>query len=311
MKARPAARVAIGASYAPTGWAVGRAAGARLDDASHCGEAGREIEPEVVEVFEAHRAAQEPWRDPRLDELRVVELAMGGGRRMGDDRVDAAQGRGQLGDREGVDERAATRPATGDLEGKHATADRELAAAQGVLRVAGQPRVADPHDGRLRLEPGGQDRRGGRVALHPDGQRREAAQDEVGRQRRERAAGVDLDLADGRDSLARAGHGAGQDVGVAADELRRRFGHEVGAELDRPAEVRRGERVVDDQQRSVAVGDLRERRDVDDHDRRIRDRLDVQDARRGGRQGGVDRGEIGGVDERRHDPQRPEPVEEQ
>ena len=51
---------------------------------------------------------------------------------------------------------------------------------------------------------------------------------------------------------------------VAADELRRRVDDDVGAVLDRAAEVRRGERVVDDQRRAVLVRDLRHRLDVED-----------------------------------------------
>ena len=47
-------------------------------------------------------------------------------------------------------------------------------------------------------------------------------------------------------SSRRPGDDAGQDVAVAGEVLRRRLDDEVGAELDRPAEVRRGERVVDD-----------------------------------------------------------------
>ena len=178
--------------------------------------------------------------------------------------------------------------------------------AQLVLGVAGQPRIDHPHDAPARSRASVARTAGRRrVALHPDGQRGQAAQDQERRQRRERAAGVDLDLADGRDPFARAGHHAGHDVRVAADELRRRLGHEVGPELDRAAQVRRGERVVDDEQRAVAVGEPGQGRDVGDHDRRIRDRLDVEHAGRRGRQGGLDRGQVGRVDEPVVTPSRP------
>ena len=60
--------------------------------------------------------------------------------------------------------------------------------------------------------------------------------------------------------LRRAGDDAGDDVAVAAEELRRRLDHEVRAELERPADVRRRERVVDDVQRAVAMGELGEGR---------------------------------------------------
>ena len=55
---------------------------------------------------------------------------------------------------------------------------------------------------------------------------------------------------------------------------------EVRAELDRPAEIRRRERVVDDVARAVAVGQLGERGVVGDDDRRVGDRLRVEDAGR-------------------------------
>ena len=102
---------------------------------------------------------------------------------MGDDRVDAAERGGQLGDGQRIDERSPAGPAADDLEGEHPAADRELARGQGVLRVAGQARVEHPQDGRLGLEPGGQDPGRRSVALHPDGQRGQAAQDQEGRQR--------------------------------------------------------------------------------------------------------------------------------
>jgi hypothetical protein len=44
---------------------------------------------------------------------------------------------------------------------------------------------------------------------------------------------------------------------VTADELRRRVDHDVGAPFDRAAQVRRCERVVDDQRQPVLVRDRR------------------------------------------------------
>ena len=98
---------------------------------------------------------------------------------------------------------------------------------------------------------------------------------------------------------------------MAADELRRRLDDEVGTQLDRPAQVRRGERVVDDQQCAMGVGNPGQRRDVGNHDRRVRDRLDVEDAGRHRCELGFDRGEVGRVDERRADAQPPELVGEE
>ena len=65
-----------------------------------------------------------------------------------------------------------------------------------------------------------------------------------------------------------ADHGA-----VAADELRRGVHDDVGAVLDRPAQVRRRERVVDDQRHAARVRDLGERGEVGDVAVRVADRL--------------------------------------
>ena len=99
------------------------------------------------------------------------------------------------------------------------------------------------------------------MALHPDREGRDAAQDEERVERCERRAGIDLDALDRGDPLLRADDDAGEHVAVAAQVLRRRLDDEVRPELERPADVRRGERVVDDDRRPVAVGDLGERRD--------------------------------------------------
>ena len=63
---------------------------------------------------------------------------------------------------------------------------------------------------------------------------------------------------------------------VAADELRRRVDHDVGAPLDRAAEIRRRERVVDDQRQLVLVRDRRDGLDVEHVAGRVADRLAVE-----------------------------------
>ena len=69
------------------------------------------------------------------------------------------------------------------------------------------------------------------------------------------------------------------DVGVAAEILRRGVHDDVGAELQRLLQVRRGERVVDNDLRAPRVGQLDDRRDVDDREHRIRRRLDPHQPR--------------------------------
>ena len=78
---------------------------------------------------------------------------------------------------------------------------------------------------------------------------------------------------------------AGDQVAVAAEVLRRRLDHEVRAELEGPADVRRRERVVDDVRRTVAWASVRERLVVGHEGGRVGRRFGVQDARRRGREG--------------------------
>ena len=63
-------------------------------------------------------------------------------------------------------------------------------------------------------------------------------------------------------------------VGVAAEVLRRRVDDDVGAEVERLLQVRRRERVVDDEDRADGVRRVGGRADVDDVEQRIRRRLD-------------------------------------
>ena len=70
------------------------------------------------------------------------------------------------------------------------------------------------------------------------------------------------------------GDEAADHVAVAAEVLRRRVHDRVGAELERLLEVRRGERVVDDEQRADGVRCGGGLADVDDVQHRVRRRLD-------------------------------------
>ena len=72
---------------------------------------------------------------------------------------------------------------------------------------------------------------------------------------------------------------AADHVRVAAEVLRRRVDDDVGAELERPLEVGRGEGVVDDDQRAGLVRRLGDGADVDDVQQRVRRRLEPDDAR--------------------------------
>ena len=73
--------------------------------------------------------------------------------------------------------------------------------------------------------------------------------------------------------LAAVDDEAGDDRAVAAEELGGRVHDDVGAELERTDQVRRRDRVVDDQRQVVLVRDARDALDVEDVDLRVADGL--------------------------------------
>ena len=96
------------------------------------------------------------------------------------------------------------------------------------------------------------------VTLHPHRERLEPAQHEVAVERARHRADRVLEEPDplGELGIVR-GREPADDVGVAAEVLRGRVHHDVGAELERALQVRRGERVVDDDARAACVRELR------------------------------------------------------
>ena len=68
-------------------------------------------------------------------------------------------------------------------------------------------------------------------------------------------------------------------IAVAADELGQRMDDDVGAVLDRPHQIGRGQRVVDDQRQAVLARDVADRLDVDELAARIGEALDEDAAR--------------------------------
>ena len=113
------------------------------------------------------------------------------------------------------------------------------------------------------------------VLLHAEGERLQPAQDEPAVERAgdgaERLLEEDEALGDRRVVRRRE---ATDEVGVAAEVLRQRVDDDVGAERERLLEVRRGERVVDDDEGADLVRGRRGGADVDDVQRWIRRRLD-------------------------------------
>ena len=106
-------------------------------------------------------------------------------------------------------------------------------------------------------------------------------------------------------AAGRAGHDhAAQHVAVAAQVLGRAVYDIIRAQPQRPAQIRRRERVVHDQRGAGCVRQLGQRGQIGDLEQRVGDRLDDQrDGRRAGGpsgcEGGLDRGKIGRVHEAR------------
>ena len=92
------------------------------------------------------------------------------------------------------------------------------------------------------------------MLLHAQRQRLGAAQDQPGIERSEdRAGGVLHELQPLDVVVARGDDDAADAVAVAVEVLGRAVGDQIGAELDRPLDVRARKRVVDDQPQAVPV----------------------------------------------------------
>ena len=199
------------------------------------------------------------------------ELAVGRATGVDDERArvaDVGQVRAQL---DAADERLARLAPALAAEGEHrARALRQVLARERVVRVVREAGVADPAHPRVEVEPLRDLLRVGHVGLHPQRQRLHALQDQEGVERRQHAAEVAqaLDAQLGGEAVLaevvpeaqvavggdRLGHhrevavvpreAAGVDDraadrgAVAAEVLGRRVQDDVGAEVQRPAQVR-------------------------------------------------------------------------
>ena len=173
----------------------------------------------------------------------------------------------------------------------------ELLLRDGTLRMAGETRIEDASHGRVTLEPRRESQGVGGVAVDPHGECEEAPEDEERLEWSERAARVDLRASHLLDQRPRPGGDTGHEVAVTAEVLGGRLHDDVGAELERPADVRRGERVVDDVDRAGPVGHGCERSVVREKRRGVRRGLREQHPR--GRRGerSLDGVVVGHVDE--------------
>ncbi len=108
------------------------------------------------------------------------------------------------------------------------------------------------------------------MAIHPHGERLHAAQNEVAVERRRYGAGGVLQVSHLLgEAVVVDGEEPADDVAVPAEVLRRRVDDDVGPEGEWLLEVRRGERVVDDDTRPAVVGEGGDRLDVDAAEQRV------------------------------------------
>lgn len=135
------------------------------------------------------------------------------------------------------------------------------------------------------------------VPLHPDRQGLHASLDEKAVEGTGNGAGGILEKPQTlSDALVVRGCESSHDVRVAAEVLRCRVHHDVSPEPEGLLNPRRGERIVNDHERTMAVGDGRHHGDVDDVEQRVRRRFDPHHARLGGHDV-FQSGEISGVDD--------------
>ena len=173
--------------------------------------------------------------------------------------------------------RPAARPPA-DFEGEHPAghAGPELARRDVVLGMArpgrDRGRAARRPDARATPPVPRPSRRAARPGWRGSGCRAGRGRHREGRGSRRCRSG----LARPRGSAPWTGGDPGDDVAVTAEELRRRLDDEVRAQLERPADVRRRERVVDEVRRAVPMGEVGERGVVGDEGRRVGDGLGVE-----------------------------------
>ena len=132
-------------------------------------------------------------------------------------------------------------------ERHHPAEVTHLALRDVVAGMVGEARPQHTVDRGMRDEHLGDRARVVAMAVHADGERLHAAQHEIAVERRRHRAGRVLHERDAVGELVvRCRDEAADHVGVATEVLRRRVHDGVGAERQRLLQVRRGERVVDD-----------------------------------------------------------------
>ena len=194
--------------------------------------------------------------------------------------LDPAEARGARHEPQPVVEALGRGQPAGQLERHHAAERGHLPAGDRVARVRRQPRVEHAPERLVTLEPARQGQRVRALPLDAQVQRLDPPLREEGGVR-VHAAAEHLHRRAGRlDPLARAGEGARDQVAVPGQRLGEAVHHEVGAQRERPLQVRRGEGVVDDHGDPAGMRRRARRREVHDLERRVGRALEDQHARR-------------------------------
>ena len=186
-------------------------------------------------------------------------------------------------------------------KGQHAAeAGGHLLFGNLMPRIALQSRIRHEADARLLFQPAGHSHGVFVVLAHAQRQRYGPAHDEPCIEGADDAAEIDLRLrADLIQVFRLADDRAAHGVAVAIDVFGHALHHKVRAQLDGPLVEGRGKGVVHAQQCAVAVGNVRDGRNVRDHERRVARRLDMDELGVGadsrlhvGGIGGVDNGRL-------------------
>ena len=165
----------------------------------------------------------------------------------------------------------------GELEADHRAGSGCLAAVDLVARVRRKAWIVDAGDLGVYRQHFGDALGVCHVAVHAHAERLDAAHEQERVERPEHAARGVLDEGDAPGEVGVAhDHEAGDEVRVAAEVLGGGVDHHVGAELERPLQVGRHERVVHDGDGAVLVGDRRRGDEVGDLEQRVRGALEEE-----------------------------------
>jgi hypothetical protein len=171
---------------------------------------------------------------------------------------------------------------SGYIEGDHSAEAGLLMARDFVLGMVGQAWIVDALHAGVTFEEARERDAVGIMLSHAHGQCLDSAGNQEAIHRREAGTGGALHEIDALGIVRlRKNCGAAKGVAVAVQIFGHGMDNDARAELDGLLEVRSEERVVDDEDGFVRVGDARDGGDVSDFHRGIRGRLDVDHARVG------------------------------